>query len=88
MAKLCKRRRKLGEIVTRKQAIRNFCLECMGYEIAEVHKCTAVECWFHPYRPGATKEEFEKEQQRAKEVKEQKEPQNDRSAKQAFSLRK
>jgi hypothetical protein len=84
MAKLQKRKRKLGECPTRKQAIRNFCLECVGYEIAEVHRCTAVECWLHPYRPGATKEELKTEKQLTKEQKELKDA---KPVEQTFSLR-
>ena len=53
MVKLSRRRRKPGEVATRKQAIRNMCLECMGYQIAEVHKCTSEQCWLWPYRLGA-----------------------------------
>jgi len=59
----------------------------MGYEISEVHKCTAVECWFHPYRPGATKEEFEAEKQAIKEKQVIKEPKDAKPIKQTFSLR-
>jgi len=56
----------------------------MGYEISEVHKCTAVECWLHPYRPGATKEAFEAEKQLVKGQKEQKDA---KPVKQTLSLR-
>ena len=44
--------RQPGEVATRKYAIRNFCLECMGYNAAEVRRCTAPECWLYPYRLG------------------------------------
>lgn len=61
--KRLRRRRKPGEVVSRKQAIRNFCLECVGYESAEVIRCTSTECWLHPYRLGAVdKDEIEDEQ--------------------------
>lgn len=70
MAKLKRRRRKPGEVVTRKQAIRNMCLECMCYQIAEVHRCTAHKCWLWPYRLGAVDDEgLNEEKQEAKEVK-------------------
>ena len=57
MAKLCRRRRKLnGEYKSRKEAIRNMCLECMGYEMSEIKKCTAKECWLYPWRLGVLDE--------------------------------
>jgi len=51
--KICRRRRKEGEIATRGIAIRNFCLECVGYNSGEVSKCSAKKCWLYPYRMGA-----------------------------------
>lgn len=73
MAKLSKNGRKLGELVTRKQAIRNFCYECMGYSYAEIPQCCAPECWLFPFRQGAVDEEaMEQERKLAKEQKEQK----------------
>lgn len=47
-----KRPRRPGEIATRRIAIRNFCLECVGYESLEVALCTAPECWLFPWRFG------------------------------------
>ena len=35
---------------SRKAAIRAFCLECMGYQSAEVNRCTAPACPLYPYR--------------------------------------
>ena len=35
---------------SRKAAIRAFCLECVGYESAEVNRCTAPACPLYPYR--------------------------------------
>ncbi len=35
---------------SRKAALRAFCLECMGYESAEVNRCTARACPLYPYR--------------------------------------
>ena len=35
---------------SRKVAIRAFCLECFGYESAEVNRCTAPTCPLFPYR--------------------------------------
>jgi hypothetical protein len=37
---------------SRKAAMRAFCLECMGYESAEVPRCTAPTCPLYPYRRG------------------------------------
>lgn len=35
---------------SRKAAIRGLCLECMGYQSAEVNRCTAPACPLYPYR--------------------------------------
>ncbi len=51
--KIQKRRRLPNEICTARTAIRNHCLECVGYESAEVARCTAPACWLYPYRLGA-----------------------------------
>lgn len=48
-----KRARLPHEISTARTAIRNHCLECCGYESAEVVRCTAPACWLYPYRLGA-----------------------------------
>ena len=37
---------------SRKAAMRAFCLECMGYESAEVNRCTAPTCPLFEYRAG------------------------------------
>ena len=47
-----RRRREDNEIATPRTAIRNFCLECMGYDGAQVRRCTAPECWLYPLRMG------------------------------------
>ena len=65
MAKLKSRRRNLGEICTRRDAIRNHCMECMGYQISEIKRCTAKECWLFPFRPGATRAELNAEREEA-----------------------
>ena len=70
MAKLRKRRRRKGEVASRKEAIRNFCFECMGYNIAEIKRCTATECWFYPWRTGVLdKDLIEQEKQEVREEK-------------------
>lgn len=43
--------------LTRAQAIREFCIECMGYEVREVNKCPAEPCPLWPYRKGKGKDE-------------------------------
>ena len=54
--RVVKRRRQQGEIVRpASRAIRCFCLECMGYNAAEVARCTATECHLWPYRMGGGK---------------------------------
>ena len=35
---------------SRRAAIRSFCLECVGYQQAEVDRCPATACPLHPYR--------------------------------------
>lgn len=48
-----KHRRDPGTLVKpASRAIRYFCLECMGYQQAEVGRCTATECHLWPYRLG------------------------------------
>ena len=34
----------------RKLAIRAMCIQCMGYESAEIERCTATACPLYPYR--------------------------------------
>lgn len=50
--RIVRRRRRPGEVVTRAAAIRNHCIECMGYVATEVKDCTAPACWLYPYRMG------------------------------------
>ena len=52
LSRTLKRPRRSGEIATARGAIRNHCIECMGYQTAEVQKCTTPECWLFPYRMG------------------------------------
>lgn len=35
---------------SRRAAIRSFCLECVGYQQAEVDRCPAIACPLHPFR--------------------------------------
>jgi hypothetical protein len=48
------RRKKAKEVPSQKTAIRNFCLECMGWEdcFTRVKECTSPECWLYPWRLG------------------------------------
>lgn len=62
MAKMKKRRRQCGEVASRKEAIRNFCMECMGYQQAEIRRCTSTQCWLYPWRLGALDDETIKEE--------------------------
>lgn len=50
--KVVMRRRKQNEIPSLRVAIRNHCLECMGYQTGEVPICTSPECWLYPWRMG------------------------------------
>ena len=36
---------------SRKAAMHSFCVECCGYQIAEVYNCTDLACPLYPYRP-------------------------------------
>ena len=48
------RRRKPEEVPTLRVAVRNFCLECVGYLGMEVGACTDTACWLYPWRSGKT----------------------------------
>ena len=50
--RVLKRRRREGEVPTARIAIRNQCLECVGYGHGEVEQCTDPECWLFPLRFG------------------------------------
>ncbi len=50
------RRRKPDEVAIARVAIRNFCLECVGYVVQEVEQCTDPECWLFPWRQGSPTE--------------------------------
>ena len=39
----------------RNAAIKSACVECMGYNRAEVPGCTSHGCALYPYRPGANR---------------------------------
>ncbi len=56
-----KKRREIGEIASKKMAIRNHCLECVGYSEKEVTECTATKCWMWPWRFGTLSQYKEKE---------------------------
>lgn len=47
-----RRRREPGECAPRWAAVRNHCLECVGYQSVEVERCTAMACWLYPWRFG------------------------------------
>ena len=42
--------RQLGQLFSKKFAIRNHCLECTGYQEAETRQCTDAECPLYPFR--------------------------------------
>lgn len=53
ISKLEKRRRLESELVTRAQAIRQHCYECMGYDSrAAIRECASEKCWLWPWRNG------------------------------------
>ena len=47
-----KRRREPGEVAFLRTAVRNHCLECMGWETNPM-RCTAPKCWLWPYRKSS-----------------------------------
>ena len=51
---ILRRRRNPDEVTTARIAIRNHCLECVGYVVSEVERCTSPECWLYPWRMGKT----------------------------------
>jgi len=48
-----KRRRKPGELPASRAAIRNHCLECMGWE-SDPRTCPDTSCWLWLYRLGCS----------------------------------
>jgi hypothetical protein len=56
-----RRRRKRGEEPTGAAACRNFCLECSGYNDAEIERCSIWQCWLYPWRFGVKPETAAKE---------------------------
>ena len=52
--RIVRRRREPDEIPTARVAVRNHCLECVGYVVKDVERCTAPECWLYPWRLGKT----------------------------------
>jgi len=54
--RVVKRQRKLGEVATPLKTMRNFCLECIGWDSAELRRCTAPKCWLYPWRFGVSPE--------------------------------
>ncbi len=53
-SKIQRRRRKPGEVLTPRATIRCTCLECCGWDAAEVARCTAPSCWAWPWRLART----------------------------------
>ena len=47
-----RRSRRAGEYAAPRVSIRNHCLECVGYQQAEVLNCQSRECWLWPWRMG------------------------------------
>ncbi len=44
--------KEMSVTTTPTKAIRLFCIECMGYSLPDIPKCTAPLCPLHPYRMG------------------------------------
>ncbi len=60
--KIVRRRRRRGELFTMQAAIRNHCLECMGWENGskEVAECSDRQCHLWPYRFGVARRKQQK----------------------------
>ena len=43
--------------LSRKQAVRSFCIECMGFQPKEVRICTDQLCPLFPFRMGTEKKD-------------------------------
>jgi len=43
--------RAVDGLASPRDAIKSFCLECVGWESEEVRRCTAMACPLWPYRP-------------------------------------
>ena len=43
--------------------IRAFCIECMGFQAAEVRRCTSPACYLYPWRSGKFSAEAQVEQE-------------------------
>lgn len=81
MAKLRKRQRRKGEVATRREAIRNHCMECMGYQMAEIHECTATGCWLYPWRLGSVDRNWLKKEREVAKAERKKEKPNEETKK-------
>jgi hypothetical protein len=46
------------------KAIRLFCIECMGYQIAEIPRCTAPNCPLFPFKMGDAHKEMSEDQRK------------------------
>ena len=46
------------------KAIRLFCIECMGYQVAEIPRCSAPLCPLFPYKMGDAHKEMSAEQRK------------------------
>jgi len=46
--------------LTRAQAIRAFCVECMNFQVAFVNQCTSECCPLWPFRKGVGEEQTDK----------------------------
>jgi len=60
LTRVRKRPRRRGERPNKLSAIRNFCLECMGYDVGEVAACSSPKCWLYTWRFGTTPEKAER----------------------------
>ena len=57
LRRIVRRRRMPHEVIRPlSKAVRSFCLECCGWNAAEVERCTAKMCHLWPYRLGGGKQ--------------------------------
>lgn len=60
-------RRRPGEVATRRDTDRLFCLECCGWKYKEAQQCTATKCWHYPYREGTFDSDLIEEERKDEE---------------------
>jgi hypothetical protein len=56
-------------------------MECMGYQMAEIHECTATGCWLYPWRLGSVDRNWLKKEREVAKAERKKEKPNEETKK-------